>query len=150
MNIYKPPPIRFEQSALPDASAPAIYAEDFNSSHTDWGYKSCNQDGEFLVDWASGSDATLLFDPKESATFISGRWKMETNPDLAFSKVRVQESLPVRHVLDCSPRSQHRPSLITTLSLIQPTGGKPVRRWNFRKASWPEFEREVDVTAGVI
>ena len=56
----------------------------------------------------------------------------------------------MRHVLDCFPHSQHRPSLITTSSLIQPTGGKPVHRWNFRKASWPEFEREIDVTAGTL
>ena len=148
VNIYKHPPIRFEQSSLPDAPAPAIYAGDFNMSYTDGGYKSCNQDGEFLVDWASASDATLLFDSKKPTTFISGRWKMETTPDLAFANVRSQEPLPMRHVLDCFPHALHRPSLITTSSLIQPTSRKPVCRWNFRKATWLEFEREVDVTAG--
>ena len=148
--MYKPPLIRLEQSSLSDAPAPAIYARDFNSGHTDWDYKSCNQDGEFLVDWASASDATLLFDPNEPATFISGRWKTETNPDLAFAKVRAQEPLPVRCVLHSFPCSQHKPSLITTSSLIQPAGGKPVCWWNFRNANWPEFEREVDVTAGTL
>ena len=63
-------------------SSPSHLHGDFNSGHTDWGHKSCNQDSEFQVDWASASDATLLFDPKEPATFLSGRWKTETNPDL--------------------------------------------------------------------
>ena len=134
----------------PDTPAPAIYAGPFNSGHTDWEYKSCNQNSKFLVDWASASNATLLFDLKELATFISGRWKTETNPDLAFTKVRAQEPLPVRRILYSFPCSQHKSSLITTSSLIQPTGGKLVRRWNFRKTNWPEFEREVDITAGTL
>ena len=152
VNMYKPSPTQLEQSSLPDAlaPAPAIYAGDFNCGHTNWGYKSCNQDGEFLVDRASASDATLLFDPKEPATFLSGRWKTETNPDLAFAKVHTQEPLSVRRVLDCFLRSQHRPSLITTLSLVQPTSRKPVHRWNFHKANWSKFEREVKVTAGTL
>ena len=103
VNIYKPPLIRFEQSSFPDAPDPTFYAGDFNSSHTDRGYKNCNKDCEFLVDWASASNATLLFNPKEPAKFISGRWKTETNSDLVFAKVRSQESLPVRCVLDCLP-----------------------------------------------
>ena len=39
MNVYKPPPTRLEQGSLPDAPAPAVYVRDFNSWHTDWGYK---------------------------------------------------------------------------------------------------------------
>ena len=134
----------------PDTPVPAIYAGDFNSGHTDWEYKSCIQDSKFLVDWALASNGPLLFDPKKPATFISGRWKTETNPDLAFTKVHAQDPLPVRRILDSFPCSQHKPSLITTSSLIQPTGGKPVCRWNLRKASWPEFEREVDVRTGTL
>ena len=76
---------------------------------------------------------------------------METNSDLAFAKVRAQESLPVRCILDCFPCSQHRPSLITTLSLIQPT-----RRETSSQLELPEgqlariLQREVDVTAGTL
>ena len=116
-----------------------MYAGDFNCWHTDWGYKTTNQDGESMAEWLSSADAVLLFNPKEPHSFISGRWDTETNPDLAFAKIIRQEPLPVRRVLDRFPRSQHLPSLITTPSLIQSTEGKPVRRWNFRKANWTDF-----------
>ena len=144
VNVYKPPPSRLEQGSLPDSPAPAVYAGDFNCWHTDWGYKSSTQDGEFLAEWFSSADAVLLFDPKEPSSFISGRWNTETNPDLAFAKVIGHKPLPVRRILDRFPRSQHRPSLITTPSLVLSTEGKPVRRWNFRKANWTDFERAVN------
>ena len=79
--------------------------------------------------------------------FISGRWNTETNPDLAFAQVIGQEPLPVRHVLDRFPYSQHCPSLITTPSLVQSTERKPVRRWNFRKANWLKFANSTNTTA---
>ncbi|XP_038075621.1 uncharacterized protein LOC119743290 [Patiria miniata] len=51
VNVYKPPPSRLDQGSLPDVPAPALYAGDFNSWQTDWGYKTINKDGEFLADW---------------------------------------------------------------------------------------------------
>ena len=143
VNIYKPPPNRLEQTSLPDVPAPAIYAGDFNSHHIDWGYKTSNPDGVILNEWASATDATLLHDPKEPPTFTSGRWNTETNPDLAFAKFSPNEPLPIRRVLNRFPRSHHRPSLITTPSMIQHIDGKAVRRWNFRKADWNGFKKTV-------
>ena len=70
-----------------------------------------------------------------------------TNPDLVFSKHSPQEAMPVRRILDRFPRSHHRPSLITTPSLIQTIGGRPVLRWNFRKAKWDDFENAVNASA---
>ena len=146
INIYKPPPSRLEPTSIPDVPAPAIYAGDFNCRHIDWGYNTTNEDGSTLTDWASAIDATLLYDPKEPSSFTSGRWNTETNPDLAFSKTHQYEPLPERRVLDRFPRSHHRPLLITTPTLIQPTEGRPVRRWNFRKADWPGFKKEVEAS----
>ena len=37
------------------------------------------------------------------------------------------------------PRSQHRPSLITPPRLSLPVPGRPVKRWNFRKANWSHY-----------
>ena len=147
VNVYKPPPSRLQPDSLPDIPAPAIYAGDFNCWHSDWGYKTTNHDGVSLVEWASSVDAVLLFDPKEPHSFTSGRWNSETNPDLAFAKASGQEPFPERRVLDRFPCSQHRPSLITTPSLVQSTEGKPVRRWNFRKANWPLFAKSTNTTA---
>ena len=94
--------------------------------HCNWisHFYSTYKDSEFLVDWASASDATLLFDPKELATFISGRWKTETNLDLAFAKVRSQEPLPVRRASWTVP-----PVLSTFRGVAEPTTsvlGRPV------------------------
>ena len=87
VNVYKPPPSRLEQCSLPDSTAPAVYAGDFNSWHNDWGFKHSTQDGEFLAEWFSSADTMYLFDPKEPYSFISGCWNTETNSDLAFVKV---------------------------------------------------------------
>ena len=38
---------------------------DFNSHHIEWGYSSSSAGGDLQVDWASTSEATLLYDPKE-------------------------------------------------------------------------------------
>lgn len=141
VNIYKPPPSRLAPSSLPDVPAPALYAGDFNSHHTDWGYSSSNADGDLLVDWASTADATLLYDPKEPRTLYSARWNSTTNPDLAFAKCHNNQPLPVRRILDMLARSHHRPSLITILSLVQPVQGRDAKRWNFRKANWVGFTK---------
>ena len=147
VNVYKPPPCRLVQGYLPDVPTPALYAGDFNSRHTDCGYTNTNEDGAFLVEWASVVDATLLYDPKEPSTFYSARWNCNTNPDLAFSKHSPQEAMSVRRILDRFPRSHHRPSLITTSSLIHTIGGRPVLRWHFRKAKWDDFENAVNALA---
>ena len=40
--------------------------------------------------------------------------------------------------------------MITTPSLIQAVGGRPVRRWNFRKANWTDFKKEVETVAATL
>ena len=144
VNVYKPPPTRLSPTSLPVYAAPAVYAGDFNCHHTDWGYKHTTRDGETLTDWASNAGATLLFDPKEPPSFHSARWNSNTNPDLAFAVCRSSEPIPERRVLERFPRSQHRPSLIKVPSLVQPVAGKPVKRWNFRKANWAAFTAETE------
>ena len=126
-------------SALPLVQAPAIYAGDFNCQHTDWGYSPTTPDRETLCEWASNTNAQLLFDPKEPPSFHSARWNTFTNPDLAFAVCHNSDPIPERQVIDRFPRSHHRPSIIKVPSLVQPVGGKPVRRLNFRKANWQAF-----------
>ena len=82
VSVYKSPSSRFNQSSLPNAPTPAIYAGDFNSQHTNWGYRTTNDDGEFLVEWSSTIKANLLYDPREPHTFFSGRCNINTNPDI--------------------------------------------------------------------
>ena len=120
---------------LPVCDTPCIYADNFNCQHTHWGYNDISLNGECLAAWAANNELTLLQDPKGNFTFHSGRWKSETNPDLAFSRTETKSQLPDRRVLGKFPRSQHRPSLITASHRITTTS-KPEKRWNFRKANW--------------
>ena len=86
----------------------------------------------------------LLYDPKEPASFHSQRWNSDTKPDLAFAHT-VDTGIPMRRELDKFPRSQHRPSLISSPCLTAPIACKPVKRWNFLKANWETFKQMTDV-----
>lgn len=140
INVYKPPPTRLTKASLPVINHPCICAGDFNCHHTEWGYSRSNNDGTCLAEWASVNNMTLLYNPKEPDSFHSARWNSGTNPDLAFASSIKYQSPVVRHVLEKFPRTQHRPSLITSVPLVAPTSSKPVRRWNFRKADWDKFK----------
>ena len=82
--------------------------------------------------------------PKERASFHSQRWNSDTKPDLAFAHT-VDTGIPTRRVLDKFPRSQHRPSLISSPCFTAPIACKPVKRWNFRKGNCETFKQMTDV-----
>ena len=118
---------------------PVLYSGDFNCPHVNWGYSSNSADGECLVAWASLNGLVPLHDPKDMATFHSGRWNTGTNPDLAFVSIGPDSRLPDRCILDKFPRSQHRPSLIVPPRLTLSVPSMSVKRWNFRKAKWSHY-----------
>ena len=64
-NVYKPPGTRLCLDSIPRYQPPCIYAGDFNCHSTTWGYSSTNTDGTTLEQWASNTDVTLLYDPKQ-------------------------------------------------------------------------------------
>lgn len=82
VNIYKPPNAIWTQTALPKVSHPALSAGDFNSHHTQWGYRQIDENGELVTEWIGHENLCLCFDAKERGTFKSARWNTETNPDL--------------------------------------------------------------------
>ena len=92
---------------------PCLYAGDFNCRHADWDYDDNSPDGECLACWASINCLALLYNPKDAASFYSGRWNTGPNPDLAFASVGPNSCLPNRRVLEKFPRSQHRTPFIT-------------------------------------
>ena len=140
VNIYKPPTTRLQVSDLPVFTHPCLYASDFNCPHVDWGYNTNSADGDCLLAWASSNNLALLHDPKDEPSFHSGRWNTGTSPDLAFTTVGPDSRLPYRRVLEKFPRLQHRTSLITPPRLSLPVPGRPVKRWNFRKANWSHYD----------
>ncbi|XP_044884390.1 uncharacterized protein LOC123376454 [Mauremys mutica] len=90
-NVYMPPSISWNQQVLPSLLHPDVYIRDFNSHHTDWGYK----DGEQLADWASQNDLALIHDAKQQGTFHSSRWDHDYSPDLCW--VSSVHGHPQRH-----------------------------------------------------
>ena len=104
----------------------------------------CSADGDALTACASANDLSLLYDPKEPASFHSQRWNSDTNHDLAFAHT-ADTGIPTRRVLGKFPRSQHRPSLISSPCLTAPIACKPVKLWNVRKANWETFKQMTTV-----
>ena len=145
-NVYHPPPAIFDPSCLPAVSEQFILSGDLNCRHETWGYPNANSNGENLANWVSLNNLVTLFDPKQPASFHSGRWNRGTNPDIAFC-TQLHGITPVRSVLGRFPRSQHRASLISTPPLICTTGSAPLPRWNFRKADWDHFTAKLEETA---
>ena len=115
--------------------------------YVDWVYNTNSADGDCLLAWASSNNLALFHDPKDEPSFHSGCWNTGTNPDLAFTTVGPDSRLPYRRVLEKFPRSQHRPSLITPPRLSLPVPGRPVKRWNFRKANWSHYKSLINKLA---
>ena len=127
VNVYKPPPICLQVSDLPVFPHPCLYAGDFNCQQVDWGYDANSADGKCLVGWANTSHLILLRNPKDAASFHSGRCNTSTNPDLAFISIDSDSRLPDRQILEKFPRSQHGPSFITPPRFARPVPSKPVK-----------------------
>ena len=86
-NVYKPPNTMLHGNSIPAFAPPCMYAGDFNSHSTTWGYQSTNPDCIALETWASVTVVQLLFDPNQPDSFHSGKWKTRTNPYLAFANI---------------------------------------------------------------
>ena len=117
-----------------------MYAGNFYSHSTIWGYYNTNADGIALENWASAATVQLLFDPKQPDCIHSGKWK--TNPDLAFTNT--DGPLPECIILECFSKSQHRPSLIISANPLKLVQSKLVKRWDFRKVNWARFTHLVE------
>jgi len=63
------------------------------------------------------------------------------NPDLTFYIHENNTSLPhpVHNVIGNFLNSQHRPTVIHHLALIEYTPTTPIPNWNFVKANWEQF-----------
>ena len=143
-NVYNPHGTRLFLDSIPRYQQPCIYAGDFNCHRTTWGNSSTNTDGTTLEHWASNTDVTLLYDPKQPRSFRSARWGTSTNPDLCFANLGTCAS---RRVLERFPKSQHRPSIIESSTTINSVPTRSVNRWNFRKADWAKFTDRLNTAA---
>jgi hypothetical protein len=137
VNIYKPPGSTWSGSRLPILNHPCLYIGDFNSHHQDWGYEQNDANGDFLHDWITNNNLSLLFDAKDRGTFVSAKWRKEYSPDLSITSTDSAKLFPktTRSVFNNFPHSQHRTVMVDwglKIPIVH-TIQKP--RWNFKKAN---------------
>lgn len=151
-NIYKPPGTAWPTPLIPTQTHPAVYVGDFNSHHEQWKYRDCDANGEALIKWAEDENLNLVFDAKDLSTFKSAVWRREYNPDLCFtsSDSKGQPLPATRKVLYDFPHSQHRPVVLEIGISIPLVTSTPHPRWNFKKADWGKFSKDLDKCLGWI
>lgn len=145
-NVYKAPAAQWPDTVLPIQPHPAVYTGDFNSHHSEWGYRDDDENGEKLVSWASINELQLVHDSKDRCTFFSRAHQTETNPDLSFVSAD-NEGIPLqiqRKVLPAFPNSQHRPVILEICMSVPIVTSVPRPRWNFRKADWNRYSASLD------
>ena len=143
-SVYKPPtkPVAWPQIANPE-NRPIITIGDFDSHSTLWGYDQNDSNGDTIENWAASNDYTILHDPKDKPTFMSALWKKGYNPDLAFMSTQYLSSFE-RTVEDLIPKSQYRPVTLSTKAAVKAMESNQTPRFNFRKAKWENFTKDLD------
>ena len=143
-SVYKPPPVPFVwPNQYVQSKKPQLIIGDFNSHNTDWGYDSTDKDGELVEEWALSLDLTILNKAKDEPSFLSARWKKGYNPDLAFVSSQLCHNFH-KSTGQPIPKSQHRPIVVESRPVVQPIITKPKPRFNYRRADWDGFTRDLD------
>lgn len=145
-NIYKPPNESWSSPPIKVLKHPAIYVGDFNSHSTAWGYNDNDNNGDVLSEWITLNNLYLVYSSKDKGTFFSARWQKEYTPDLSIiSRTSLSDNtMATRQVMRDFPHSQHRPVIIKYVLQIPMVRSIPKPRWNFRRANWKQYAREVD------
>ena len=107
VDVYKLPPIGLQVSDLLVFPHACLYAGDFHCQHVGRGYDANCADGECLVGRACTNNLALLYNPKDAASFHSGRCNTSTSLVLTFVRIDLDGRLPDRRVLEKLPRSRH-------------------------------------------
>ena len=144
-SVYKPPNISFDLPIM-NSNVPKvrIIIGDFNSHSTTWGYYETNKDGEKVEEFMENHSMHLIHDAKLPSSFNSCRWRRGYNPDLIFVSENIKGNC-VKKVLEPIPHSQHRPIMLQIRSIIEPKSVPYRCRFNFKKADWINFRRELDL-----
>ena len=146
VNVYKPPNVAWPIGMDILYPHPVVYVGDFNCHHTLWGYEQNDENGVALYSWMDTNNLHVVFDAKDRKTFHSARWRKDYNPDLCIvscnSNYKPLECS--RKVMQDFPHSQHRPTVISIGLQIPIVESVQKPRWNFVKADWNSFKKQVD------
>jgi hypothetical protein len=144
-SIYKPPciPFQFTKPKNFDHQNTQIAIGDFSSHSEAWGYADTNDDGVAVEKWSEDNDLSLIHDPKLLYSFNIGRWKRGYNPDIIFVSKNIRQQA-IKYFNKPIPHSQHHPISCKVLDRIRPFKVPFKRRFNFIKANWSAFSRNLD------
>jgi len=94
INVNKSSRSRLTPTAIPAFPSPSLYVGDFNYQHVNWSYSTTSPDDENLNSWATTNNFALLHHPNGLASFLSHRWNVGINADMAFARVGHDNRLP--------------------------------------------------------
>lgn len=144
-SVYKPPGKDFVFTPPQNFTSQQtkFVLGDFNSHSVTWGYQSNDENGELVEEWAEQNSLTLIHDPKLPHSFQSKIWKKGYNPDLIFVSTTLEDRC-VKKMYSPLPKTQHRPIGINVYSALKAPKIPFKRRFNFKKAKWADYTRELD------
>lgn len=144
-SVYKPPDAKFKFANLNDLRQQNInfVIGDFNCKSSAWGYNETDENGAELEKWAETNELQIIHDPKLPPSFHSGRWRRGYNPDNIFVSARVASQCE-KSVGEPIPRTQHRPIRCSVSAVVKPENVPFRRRFNFKKANWSKFSKDLD------
>ena len=118
---------------------------DFNSHHATWSYERAYSNGDWMMEWSSQLNQSLVIDLKQKRSFHSARWDREYSPELCWVTSHNGQPLQTSiQVLDDFPHSQHRPIVTHVWLRIPPMRSLQKPIWNFRKANWAKFSQQLE------
>jgi len=120
-SFYKPPTVAFafEESNNFHSQSITFVIGDFNCHSSTWGYAETDTNGEELEHWTERMNLKLIHDPKQPASFSSGRWRRGYNPDNIFVSDRISHQV-TKIVGEPLPGTQHRPITCLVTAAIKP------------------------------
>ncbi|XP_061721084.1 uncharacterized protein LOC133527905 [Cydia pomonella] len=144
-SVYKPPneKFQFDKTLNFDSQPTRFVVGDFNSHSESWDYRAADENGDLVEEWADSYGISLIHDPKLPSSFNSGRWKRGYNPDLIFTSESVSKQCR-KSVCEVIPKTQHRPIVCRTYEAVRPRIVPFRRRYNFAKANWECYSKELD------
>lgn len=143
-SVYKPPNSQFDLTFQHNPMLLNVVIGDFYSHSTSWGYSETNNDGTCVEQWAENNSLILIHDGNLPFSFNSGRWRRGYNPYLIFVSNRIEGQCKKR-VLEPIPKTQHRPIILSIRAAFISQSVPFKRRFNFQKANWAFFTRDLDI-----
>jgi hypothetical protein len=139
--IYNPPQNNPALSLLDVTKRTLIV--DFNPHFHDVGYKNINEAGKMIEDFLSANNVELLHEKKDPPTYLHYNGST-INPDLTLASPDIA-ALASRNIID-DPGCGHR-MIITTVNFktTSRTFNNNLQYvWNFKKAKWNKYRKELD------